>query len=67
VPETDAIFAHLKAYSERPAQASVQRISLDCKATVKLGEYSRGGDTRGDNQALDHDMGHPVSPIPSPE
>jgi len=27
------------------------------KATVKIGEYSRGGLTRGDNQASDHDMG----------
>jgi hypothetical protein len=30
---------------------------MDCKATVKIGEYSRGGRTRGDNKARDHDMG----------
>ena len=30
---------------------------MDCKATVNLGEYSRGGKTRGDNRAADHDMG----------
>jgi hypothetical protein len=30
---------------------------MDCKATVNIGEYSRGGKTRGDNQAADHDMG----------
>jgi hypothetical protein len=30
---------------------------MDCKATVKIGEYSRGGRTRGDTQAADHDMG----------
>jgi hypothetical protein len=30
---------------------------MDCKATVNIGEYSRGGMTRGDNQAADHDMG----------
>ena len=35
----------------------VMRLSLDCKATVKLGDYSRGGKTRGDTQAADHDMG----------
>jgi hypothetical protein len=29
---------------------------MDCKATVKIGEYSRGGQTRGDNKARDHDM-----------
>jgi hypothetical protein len=30
---------------------------MDCKATVNIGEYSRGGMTRGDNKAADHDMG----------
>jgi len=30
---------------------------MDCKATVKIGEYSRGGKTRGDNKAADHDRG----------
>ncbi|CDN14909.1 hypothetical protein RintRC_5784 [Richelia intracellularis] len=30
---------------------------MDCKATVNIGGYSRGGKTRGDNQAEDHDMG----------
>lgn len=31
---------------------------MDCKATVNIGEYSRGGATRGDNKAADHDMGY---------
>lgn len=31
-------------------------MSIDCKATVKLGEFSRGGKTRGDYKALDHDF-----------
>lgn len=30
---------------------------MDCQATVNIGEYSRGGKTRGDNRAADHDMG----------
>src|SRR5215831_18180694 len=30
---------------------------MDGKATVKIGEFSRGGLTRGDNQARDHDRG----------
>lgn len=30
---------------------------MDCKATVNIGDYSRGGKTRGDNEAADHDMG----------
>ncbi len=32
-------------------------MSVDCKATVKIGPYSRGGCTRGDPRAADHDMG----------
>lgn len=35
----------------------VKRLSLDCKATVKLGEYSRGGKTRALLKAADHDRG----------
>jgi hypothetical protein len=34
----------------------VKRVSLDCKATVKLGTLSRGGQTRGDYKASDHDL-----------
>ena len=30
---------------------------MDCKATVGIGAFSRGGRTRGDPQACDHDMG----------
>jgi hypothetical protein len=30
---------------------------VDCKATVKIGGFSRGGQTRGDDQAFDHDLG----------
>lgn len=37
---------------------------MDCKATVNLGEYSRGGKTRGENQALDHDFGAVGKSIP---
>jgi hypothetical protein len=35
----------------------VQRWSVDCKATVKIADFSRGGRTRGDDQAVDHDLG----------
>ena len=35
----------------------MKRWSVDCKATVKIGDFSRGGQTRGDDQALDHDLG----------
>ena len=39
------------------ASGSVKRLRIDGQATVNIGEYSRGGLTRGDNQASDHDMG----------
>jgi transposase len=37
--------------------SDVRRLSIDCKATVKIGEVSRGGLTRGDHRACDHDLG----------
>ena len=36
---------------------NAKRLSIDCKATVPIGDVSRGGLTRGDNQACDHDLG----------
>lgn len=37
---------------------------MDCKATVNIGDYSRGGKTRGNNKAQDHDMGEKEKYIP---
>jgi Rhodopirellula transposase DDE domain len=37
---------------------------MDCKATVKIGDFSRGGVTRGDNRASDHDLGCEEQYIP---
>jgi Rhodopirellula transposase DDE domain len=42
----------------------VKRWSIDCKATVKIGEFARGGVTRGDHRASDHDMGCKEKYIP---
>ena len=42
----------------------VKRWSIDCKATVKIGDFSRGGVTRGDNRASDHDLGCEEKYIP---
>jgi hypothetical protein len=56
IPETDAIFGNIKEKEEANRELGATRISVDCKATVKLGELSRGGMTRGDNRACDHDM-----------
>ena len=46
------------------ASAGVKRWRIDWKATVKIGALSRGGVTRGDNRASDHDMGCKEQYIP---
>ena len=64
LPETDAIFANIKEKDKSTLEGEnsvegtqVKRLSIDCKATVNIGDYSRGGKTRGDARAADHDMG----------
>jgi len=37
---------------------------MDCKATVDVGEFSRGGLTRGDVKACDHDLGCQAKYVP---
>src|SRR5512139_646368 len=69
LPETDAIFANIQEKDGQPVEESeaggpVKRLSIDCKATVKIGEYSRGGKTRGDHRAADHDMGCQETHVP---
>jgi Rhodopirellula transposase DDE domain len=39
------------------ASPSIKRLSIDCNATVAIGDVSRGGLTRGDHRACDHDLG----------
>ena len=39
-------------------------MSMDCKATVKLGAFSRGGKTRGEDKARDHDLGEREKYVP---
>ena len=58
------IFENLKAKDEQAQNLGAKRISLDCKATVSLGELSRGGKTRGDYRANDHDLGVKEKYIP---
>ncbi|MDD1613438.1 MAG: hypothetical protein LUP98_02140 [Methylococcaceae bacterium] len=72
IPETDAIpstklrtgFTNIKEKDGSPVEdensgdgRQLKRLSIDCKATVNIGDYSRGGKTRGDACAADHDMG----------
>jgi Rhodopirellula transposase DDE domain len=39
-------------------------LSIDCKAPVHIGEVSRGGRTRGDHAACDHDLGLQAKAMP---
>jgi hypothetical protein len=59
VPETDAIFAHVQVTRAVSADdPDTLRISIDTKAKVKVGAFSRGGEARAAEavKALDHDM-----------
>ncbi len=57
IPETDAIFEHLhQVNQEADDQDGVLRLSLDTKARVKVGPFSRGGKSRQNVEALDHDF-----------
>lgn len=59
VPQTDAIFAEVhRANAAADAAPDTLRISMDAKATVKIGEFSRGGYSRVAVAAADHDF-HP--------
>ncbi len=57
IPETDAIFDEVHRVSQTAAQDDgVLRISLDTKATVKVGPFSRSGYSRQGVSACDHDF-----------
>ena len=64
IKETDAIFDNIKEKERQMEPGTVKRLSMDSKATVNIGDFSRGGYTRGDNQAGDHDMGCKEKYIP---
>ncbi|MFN8491361.1 MAG: transposase [Caldilineaceae bacterium] len=55
--ETDAIFAQLEQLRQQyHADKTVLRLSLDAKATVLIGDYSRGGKNRLVVKAAEHDF-----------
>jgi hypothetical protein len=57
IAETDAIFEEVHAVNEAADEGDgVVRISLDTKATVKVGPFSRGGFSRQREKACDHDF-----------
>jgi hypothetical protein len=59
IKATDAIFINNKTkdHEAKTSSEKIVRLSMDCKATVKPSESSRGGLTRGNNKASDHDFG----------
>jgi Rhodopirellula transposase DDE domain len=64
---TDAIFPNVHRLNiEADTDPNTLRISVDTKATVYLGEYSRRGKSRGieEVKALDHDMASKEKLIP---
>lgn len=57
MPQTDAIFERLKRVNgEADASEDTLRLSLDAKASVKIGLFSRGGRTWAKVKASDHDF-----------
>jgi Rhodopirellula transposase DDE domain len=57
IPLTDAIFHHLsQGNHDADAASDVLRLSVDAKATVKVGPFSRGGKSRVKTVASDHDF-----------
>lgn len=57
IPETDAIFDELKQVNtEADADETKLRISVDAKGRVLLEQLSRGGFSRVEVKALDHDF-----------
>ncbi len=57
IPETDAIFEEVHLVNKSADnEKGVLRISLDTKATVKIGPFSRGGYNRQGAVACDHDF-----------
>jgi hypothetical protein len=57
VKETDAIFANLReAHRQAIGSEDTLRFSIDAKAPVLIGPFSRGGKSRQGNKGSDHDF-----------
>jgi hypothetical protein len=57
VPQTDAIFEQLSRVNPQAGEApGTLRLSLDAKATVHVGPFSRRGRSRTGTKAADHDF-----------
>ena len=57
IPQTDDIFTQVNEVNRTADQAeNVLRISMDAKARVNIGSFSRGGTSRVEVKASDHDF-----------
>lgn len=57
IPETDAIFEHLhQVNQDADTEEGVIRLSMDAKAAVRVGPFSRGGKSRQRVVGVDHDF-----------
>lgn len=57
IPQTDAIFDHLnEIHTNAKNDETVLRVSIDAKATIAVGPFSRGGKSWVDVRAADHDF-----------
>ena len=57
IEQTDAIFEKLKqTHEEAKDQSNIVRLSIDTKDRVKIGDFSRGGSSRVEVKAADHDF-----------
>ena len=66
IPETNDMFDNVKAAHQRAAtDQSILRISIDDKAKVKIGDFSRGGYTRCSCDVAVHDK--PTTPSSQPD
>lgn len=65
IEETDAIFEKLhEIHDKTKDDDTVLRLSMDAKAIVKIGNYSRNGKSRNGRKALDHDFkGKTITPF----
>lgn len=57
IPETDAVFDQVHQVNQEADETEgVLRVSIDAKATVKVGPFSRGGKSRQGVTGADHDF-----------
>lgn len=67
VPEADVIFetvSDLNQQADACPNDEILRLSEDAKARVKVGAFSRGGYSRVQREALDHDFGPDAIVVP---